>query len=158
MRLALLAAVIILPACAQVQPIKDCRALQAEVTALRARVKLLEAANTVPAARQAVALPGTAAKPAAKRVIVIEEPYSRSGCRQSLFKGMESSKWQDADAWLDLEKGQQPAQAEALLGPEHYDERGGNNVIWYYGKCGASSKAQVLFTKGRLAGWRAPAR
>lgn len=157
MRLALIAAVMVLPLWAQAEPAKDCRALQTEVTALRARVKALEAANMAPAPRQAARLPGTAAKPAAKRVIVIEEPYSRSGCRQSLFKGAETGKWQDADPWLDLEKGQLPAAVEALLGPEHYDERGGNNVIWHYGKCGASSKAQVLFTKGRLADWRKPA-
>ena len=118
---------------------------------------MLEAANAQPLLKQAAPLPGTAAKPAAKRIVVVEEPYSRSGCRQSLFEGATPGKWQDADLWVDLEKGQLPAQVEALLGPEHYDERGGDSIIWHYGKCGASSMAQVLFTKGRLADWRKPA-
>lgn len=143
-------------------PATDCTALQQEVTQLRARVRTLEAAlrpvATAPAQTAASALPGTAAKPAATQTLVIEEPYSRSGCSKGLFAGIAPAKWQGADLWLDLEKGQSPAAVEALLGVEHYDERGGANVIWHYGKCGAASKAQVLFSSGRLADWRAPSR
>jgi len=147
-----------LPLLVSAQAPRDCRALQAEVAALKARIKVLEAANPALPSKQSAPLPGTAAKPAAKRVVVIEEPYSRSGCRRSLFDEPTPAKWQDADLWLDLEKGQLPTQVEALLGPEHFDERGGNNVIWHYGKCGASSIGQVLFTKGRLVDWRKPER
>lgn len=158
MRLALMAIAAALPLLVAAQVPNDCRALQTEVEALRARVKILEAANAQPLPKQPAALPGTAAKPAAKQIVIVEEPYSRSGCRQSLFEGAASAKWQDVELWLELEKGQLPAKVEALLGPEHYDERGGNNVIWHYGKCGASSMAQVLFTNGKLADWRKPSR
>ena len=140
----------------------DCSALQQEVTQLRERVRMLEATlspvATAPAQTAASALPGTAAKPAAIQTLVIEEPYSRTGCSKGLFAGIAPAKWQNADLWLDLEKGQSPAAVEALLGVEHYDERGGGNVIWHYGKCGAASRAQVLFSNGQLADWRVPAR
>ena len=136
----------------------DCSALQQEVTQLRAKVSTLEAAlrPVAPTQTPASALPGTAAKPAATQTLVIEEPYSRSGCSKGLFAGIAPAKWQDGNLWLDLEKGQSPAAVEALLGIEHFDERGGANVIWHFGKCGAASRAQVLFTDGRLADWRAP--
>ena len=138
----------------------DCPALQAELETLRAKVRTLEAAQrplvTAPAPSAASALPGTAPKPAATTTVVIEEPYSRSGCRKSLFERIAPAKWQDASLWLDLERGQTPAEVEAMLGAEHYDEQGGGNIAWLYGKCGASSMAQVLFTRGKLADWRAP--
>jgi hypothetical protein len=136
----------------------DCAALQTEVEQLRARVKALEAAQThlAPPVDAAPVLPGAAAKPAAVATVVVEEPYSRTGCSKGLFKGIEPARWQETDLWLDLEKGQSPAAVEKLLGVEHYDERGGDKVIWHYGKCGASSMAQVLFTKGLLSDWRAP--
>lgn len=136
----------------------DCSALQQEVMKLRAQVRALEAAGRPITSHQAAAsaLPGTAAKPAATQTLVVEEPYSRTGCSKGLFTGIAPAKWQDANLWLDLEKDQSPAAVEALLGVEHYDERGGANVIWHFGKCGAASKAQVLFTNGKLADWRAP--
>ena len=154
----------------------ECSALQVEVETLRARLKAYEAASaplalpalapvaaaapelappTPPAAAAAV-LPGAAAKPAPVQRVVIEEPYSRTGCSKGLFKGIDPAPWQEATLWLDLEKGLTAAEVEALLGVEHYDERGGRNVIWHYGKCGASSKAQALFVDGKLADWRAP--
>lgn len=139
----------------------ECAALQTEVETLRAKVRELEAAlvPTPTAAPQTAdtALPGTAAKPEAVKKLVIEEPYSRTGCSRGLFKGIDPARWQDPELWLELEKGQSPAEVEKLLGVEHYDERGGNSVVWHYGKCGASSMAQVLFTRGKLADWRAPA-
>ena len=142
-------------------PAAECSALQAEVETLRAKVLALEGA-LLPAPSAAAqtadtALPGTAAKPEAVKKLVIEEPYSRTGCSRGLFKGIEPARWQEPDLWLELEKGQSPAQVEKLLGIEHYDERGGGNIVWHYGKCGASSMAQVLFKQGRLADWRAPA-
>ena len=141
-------------------PAAECAALQTEVETLRAKVRTLEAALSpvATAPPQAASRPGTAAKPAATATLVIEEPYSRSGCSRGLFKGIEPAQWQESDRWLDLEKGQSPAEVEKLLGAEHYDERGGSNVIWHYGKCGASSRAQVLFTNSKLADWRAPSR
>lgn len=137
-------------------PEADCPALQAEVETLRAKVRALEAAQHPAEPAAASVLPGAAAKPAATATVVIEEPYSRTGCRKGLFESIAPAKWQDAQLWLDLERGQTPAQVEALLGVEHYDEQGGGNVLWHFGKCGFSSLAQVLFTKGRLADWRAP--
>ncbi|MES2883310.1 MAG: hypothetical protein V4709_00775 [Pseudomonadota bacterium] len=141
-------------------PAADCTALHAELETLRAKVRTLEAAQRLPVAptapAAASALPGTAAKPTATATVVIEEPYSRTGCRKGLFEPIAAAKWQDAQLWLDLERGQSPAEVERLLGVEHYDEQGGGNVIWHYGKCGAASLAQVLFTQGRLADWRAP--
>lgn len=142
-------------------PAAECSALQTEVETLRAKVLALEAAlipaPTAPPQTADTALPGTAAKPEAVKKLVIEEPYSRTGCSRGLFKGIEAARWQDTDLWLELEKGQSPAQVEKLLGVEHYDERGGGNIVWHYGKCGDSSMAQVLFEQGRLADWRAPA-
>lgn len=137
--------------------ISECAALQTEVETLRAKLRAYE---STPVAVQPVdtQLPGVAAKPAALQKMVIEEPYSRSGCSQGLFKGITPAIWQDSSLWLDLAKGQTPAAVEALLGVEHYDERGGSNVIWHFGKCGAASQAQVLFTNGKLANWRAPSR
>lgn len=135
----------------------ECEALKTEVETLRARVKLLESAATAtPAAPAAAQLPGTAAKPAAVQKVVVEEPYSRTGCSLGLFKGIPPGKWQKIDLWGELEKGQTPAQVEAILGPEHYDESGGGNVIWHYGRCGVASRAQALFSKGRLEDWRPP--
>lgn len=138
----------------------ECGALQAEVEALRAKVRLLEAAaqTVTTAPKQAdAALPGMAAKPAAVAKVVIEEPYSRTGCSRGLFKGIAPARWQDQELWRDLARDQTPAEVEKLLGVEHYDERGGRNVIWHYGNCGASSRAQVLFTDGKVADWQAPA-
>lgn len=151
-----------LPSAGAAPATTDCSTFQQEVTQLRERVRMLEAAlrpvATAPAQTAASTLPGTAAKPAATQTLVIEEPYSRTGCSKGLFAGIAPAKWQNADLWLDLEKGQSPAAVEALLGVEHYDERGGGNVIWHYGKCGAASRAQVLFSNGQLADWRVPAR
>lgn len=141
-------------------PASECSALQAEVEALRAKVRALEASAlpvTTPPQQAAAALPGTAAKPAAVARVVIEEPYSRTGCSRGLFKGIAPARWQDIELWRDLAQGQSPAEVEQLLGIEHYDERGGRNVIWHYGNCGASSRAQVLFTDGKVADWQAPA-
>ena len=139
---------------------ETCTALQAEVETLRARLKLLEAAAVPTAALPALApvAPGLAAKPAAIQRVVVEEPYSRTGCSEGLFKGIAYARWQDADLWLELEKGLSPAEVEKLLGVEHYDEEGGGNLLWHYGKCGAASRAQLLFTKGKLVDWRAPSR
>lgn len=142
---------------ASAAPASECSALHAEVETLRAKVRAFEAsALPIPQARTEAALPGTAAKPAAVATLVVEEPYSRTGCSQGLFKGIPDARWQDPELWLELDKGQSPAKVEKLLGVEHYDERGGGNVIWHYGRCGASSRAQVLFTDGKLSDWRAP--
>ncbi len=136
----------------------DCSAQRSELESLRARVRTLEATllSAAPAQPNDTVLPGTAAKPAARATVVVEEPYSRTGCSRGLFKGVAAAAWQDAELWSELEKGQSPAQVEKLLGVQHYDEQGGDNVIWHFGKCGASSRAQVLFTNGKLADWRAP--
>ncbi len=141
----------------------DCAALRVEVETLRAKVHALEAAaqtiNVIAPTRAADAtLPGTAAKPAATQTLVIEEPYSRTGCSRGLFKGIEPARWQDPELWFELEKGMSPAAVEALLGVEHYDQQGGGDVVWHYGRCAASSRAQALFSKGKLADWRPPSR
>jgi len=159
MRAFALAIVLLTPSLAAANA--DCTALQAEVEALRARVQVLEAkadetALTPLPSLQSV-LPGAAAKPAATATVVVEEPYSRTGCSRGLFKGIEPARWQDPDLWLDLKKGQTPAEVEQQLGVEHYDEHDGNKVIWHYGKCELRSKAQVLFVDGKLMDWRVPA-
>ncbi len=137
----------------------SCSALQTEVENLRARVKQLEAAAlpaTASTPASISALPGTAAKPPPQQYVVVEEPYSTTGCSRGLLKGIPPGKWQDTNLWSGLEKGQSPGAVEALLGAEHYDASGGGNVMWQYGKCGKSSMAQVLFSNGKLADWRAP--
>lgn len=149
---------------------ESCADAQAEVQRLREQVSALQAAlaaasspvgasaaNIAASATTAPALPGTAAKPAPEVRVVVEEPYSRTGCSRGLLKGIAPAAWQDAELWKDLRKGQTPVEVEALLGPEHYDVSGGGNVIWHYGRCGKSSMGQALFTNGRLADWRAPA-
>jgi hypothetical protein len=153
----LLAALLPLTGIAQNQ---SCTDTQAEVQRLREQVRTLQAAldakadaATVPAS---ATLPGTAAKPAPQVRVVVEEPYSHTGCSRGLLKGIAPAQWQDGELWKDLRNGQTPAEVEALLGPEHYDETGGGNVLWHYGRCGKSSMGQVLFTGGQLSGWRAP--
>lgn len=142
----------------QAEEAADCAALRVEVQALREKVAVLEAMTRTPAISMAAqsadaALPGISAKPDA-----IEKPYSRTGCSKGLFQNSKAARWQDVERWADLEKGLSQAEVEALLGVEHYDENGGGNIIWHYGKCDASSRAQVLFDNGRLMDWRAPSR
>lgn len=148
------------PAASQAIEPTACTALQAEVETLRAKLRALETAAAPAAVPAAIApaVEGLAPKPAPVQRVVVEQPYSRTGCSESLFKGMAPARWQDGDLWLDLEKGLSPAAVEKLLGVEHYDEQGGGNLVWHYGKCGAASRAQLLFTDGKLANWRAPSR
>lgn len=163
------------------EPAGSCEALKAENEALKARLRALEAqlpttaSTAAPSAARApvearpapvpavaapvppaAALPGLAPKPAPKRVVVEEEPYSRSGCRAGLFTPLPHARWMEKDRWLDLEKGMSPVEVEQLLGPEHYDSVGGSRVKWEYGKCEAASKAQLLFDQGQLLDWRPP--
>lgn len=141
----------------------NCSMEQAEISRLQARVLELEKALRAPAPNAAAstspaAAPGLAPKPANKIVVVEEEPYSRSGCRPSVFQDVPYAKWMDGELWLELEKGMSPVEVESLLGPEHYDTAGGGNVKWEYGKCGARARAQLLFVQGQLADWRAPSK
>ncbi|MES2683230.1 MAG: hypothetical protein V4650_06875 [Pseudomonadota bacterium] len=158
----LCAAAIVGPAWSAAAEPESCKALQAEVETLRARLLALEAVSpAVPVVAPLpvpAAAPGLAAKPAAIQRVVVEAAYSRTGCSAGLFKGIAPARWQDADLWLDLEKGLSAVEVERLLGVEHYDEQGGGNMVWHYGKCGSDSRAQVLFTNGKLADWRAPSR
>lgn len=163
MRNALVVASLVLAFSSATAATDDCAADRAELEALRAKVKLLEAgqlradtAAPTPAAAAPAPLPGAAAKPAAVARVVIEEPYSKTGCRKNVFTSLTPAAWQDAELWLDLDIGMSAAEVEKLLGVEHYDEAGGNRVVWHYGKCGASSRAQVLFDHGKLTDWRAP--
>lgn len=135
-----------------------CAASAAEVEALRARVRELEAALAPAAAATpaTAALPGTAPRPAMVTTVTVEPAYSRTGCTRGLLGSIADAPWRDADRWADLKQGDAPAHVEALLGPEHFDEQGGGNVVWHYGRCGKRSMAQALFTNGRLAEWRAP--
>ncbi len=153
--------VLCLPALVSAEPTPPaCTALQAELDTLRAQLHRFEAAEKIAAPiavlNAEAVLPGTVAKPPATQILVIEQPYSKTGCRLGLFQAPARAKWQDTELWLDLEKELSPAAVEALLGSEHYDVRGGDNVIWQYGKCGASSQAQVMFSNSKLADWRAP--
>lgn len=142
-----------------------CADLQAENQALKARIQQLEAASALQGA-PAVATPapaaidpktpGLAPKPAKTVRIVEEEPYSRSGCRAGLFTPLPPARWMERDRWEDLEKGMSAVEVERMLGVEHYDTEGGGRIKWEYGKCGSSSKAQLLFENGRLIDWRAP--
>ncbi|TAJ53490.1 MAG: hypothetical protein EPN60_01245 [Nevskiaceae bacterium] len=140
----------------------SCSTEQAEINRLKARVLELEKALRSPAPPEAVsvstgtAATGLAPKPANKIVVVEEEPYSRSGCRPSLFQDVPYAKWMDPELWMELDKGMSPAEVEGLLGPEHYDTAGGGNVKWEYGKCGARARAQLLFEQGKLSDWRLP--
>lgn len=139
----------------------SCSAEQAEINRLQARVLELEKALRGPsipeaASSAATATPGLAPKPANKIVVVEEEPYSRSGCRPSLFQDVPYAKWMDTELWMELEKGMSPPEVENLLGPEHYDTAGGGNVKWEYGKCGPRARAELLFKQGVLSDWRLP--
>lgn len=141
----------------------SCSTEQAEISRLQARVLELEKALRGPAPAAAAstapaAPPGLAPKPANKIVVVEEEPYSRSGCSLGLFQSIPYAKWMDTELWLELEKGMRPAEVESLLGPEHYDTAAGNNLKWEYGRCGARSDAQLLFSQGKLADWRPPSK
>ncbi|WP_148044750.1 hypothetical protein [Stagnimonas aquatica] len=152
----------ILPLMAAADP-ASCLAEQAEISRLQARVLELEKALRGPAAPEAAstaptASPGLAPKPANKIVVVEEEPYSRSGCRPSLFQDVPYAKWMDPELWMELEKGMSPVAVESLLGPEHYDTAGGGNVKWEYGKCGPRARAELLFEKGQLSDWRLPSK
>jgi hypothetical protein len=141
----------------------SCSTEQAEISRLQARVLELEKALRSPAPPAAAsaaptAAPGLAPKPANKIVVVEEEPYSRSGCRPSVFQDVPYAKWMNGELWLELEKGMSPVEVESLLGAEHYDTAGGGNVKWEYGKCGARARAQLLFVQGQLADWRPPSK
>lgn len=146
-----------------------CASQDAEITALKARIRELEALHkpataTAPAptasAQAALppASPGLAPKPPAQVVVTEVEPYSRSGCRPSLFQDIPYAIWMDEHRWEELHKGMSAVEVETLLGPEHYDTAGGGNVKWEYGKCGEQARAELLFVRGKLAEWRAPRR
>lgn len=120
----LLAALLPLTGIAQNQ---SCTDTQAEVQRLREQVRTLQAAldakadaATVPAS---ATLPGTAAKPAPQVRVVVEEPYSHTGCSRGLLKGIAPAQWQDGELWKDLRNGQTPAEVEALLGPDGASEQ-----------------------------------
>lgn len=168
----LLSCLLLATAAARAQPTPTgCEVLRAENAALKARVQVLEAAlqagsqpaaavvppaTPVPPGPPVAVAPGLAPKPAVKQVLVEEEPYSRSGCRPSMFKALPHAIWMETDRWEDLAKGMSDVEVERRLGPEHYDTTGGGRVKWEYGKCGLQSKAQLLFEQGRLVDWRAP--
>jgi len=139
-----------------------CAALQSENEALKARIRELETglaavvAPATPVAPPAPVEPGLAPKPAKTVRVVEEEPYSRTGCRPSLFTPIPAARWMETDLWDGLEKGMAAVDVEKLLGVEHYDTSGGGRTKWEYGKCGQSSRAQLLFENGRLIDWRSP--
>lgn len=144
-----------------------CADLQTENQALKARIQQLEAASKIAAPAPTADTPtataaiepkatGLAPKPANTVRVIEEEPYSRSGCRAGLFTPLPPARWMERDRWEDLKKGMSAVEVELMLGIEHYDTGGGGRIKWEYGKCGISSKAQLLFENGRLIDWRAP--
>lgn len=165
MRKALLLALMLLPFTGQAA--EDCAALRAEVEALKLQVLQLQNAQAA-AALAPKPLPQVAATVAAAAdnvpastnqrtlKVVTEEAYTRTGCRKGLFTGAPPGKWQEREAWDNLEKGMSPRQVEDLLGVEHYNLGDGRNVKWEYGKCEAFVSAAVLFVDGQLSDWRAP--
>lgn len=134
---------------------ESCTDLQAENSALKARIAELELRGNAALPPSPVILPGTAAKPSPEVQVRVVAPYSRTGCSTGLFNSAPRARWQDAD-WQDLLKGMTAAEVETLLGVEHFDVTGGGNTIWQFGKCGNTAIAEALFSQGLLEHWRAP--
>ncbi len=80
-------------------------------------------------------------------------PYDHTGCSRGLFQRSTQAKWDVADNWDGLKRGQSMAEVEKLLGKEHFDAGGGERVQWQYGKCGSYSAGYVTFKNGAVQAW-----
>lgn len=86
----------------------------------------------------------------------LSPPYDHAGCSRALGKGPMPAKWTDADNWLDVQRGQSPADVEKEVGKEHFDTQGRGLVEWQYGKCGDSVAGRVVFQDNRVVSIQAP--
>jgi hypothetical protein len=83
-------------------------------------------------------------------------PYTRTGCSRDLFSGPPPAKWNEADNWRGVRKGESAAEVEGALGKEHFDAAGRGLVEWQYGKCGDVVGGRVLFQNGQVVSWQVP--
>jgi hypothetical protein len=86
----------------------------------------------------------------------LSPPYDHAGCSRDLFKGPVPAKWNEADNWLDVERGQNMADVEKSLGKEHFTAQGRGLVEWQYGKCGDHVAGRVLFQDGKVVSLQVP--
>ncbi|MDR3414971.1 MAG: hypothetical protein P4L83_02190 [Nevskia sp.] len=83
-------------------------------------------------------------------------PYERTGCSRGALQGPPPLKWNNADNWQGLHRGQSMAEVEDQLGKEHHDVSGHGLVEWQYGKCGKAVSGAVRFDKGQVLSWQVP--
>lgn len=83
-------------------------------------------------------------------------PYNRTGCSLELFKGPPPAKWNNAENWRGLGRGNSQSEVEAQLGKEHFDVSNHGRTEWQYGKCGDLVSGRVQFEGGKVVFWQAP--
>ena len=86
----------------------------------------------------------------------LSPPYDKTGCSAGVFKGPPPAKWNNADNWLNIGRGQSMAEVESALGKEHFNADGHGRIEWQYGKCGDAVSGRVLFKDGKVVLWQAP--
>ncbi|MDE0852820.1 MAG: hypothetical protein OSA97_00175 [Nevskia sp.] len=83
-------------------------------------------------------------------------PYNRTGCSLELFRGPPPAKWNNAENWRGLGRGDSQSEVEAQLGKEHFDVSNHGRTEWQYGKCGDLVSGRVQFEGGKVVFWQAP--
>jgi hypothetical protein len=86
----------------------------------------------------------------------LSPPYDHTGCSRALGKGPMPAKWNEADNWLDVQRGQSKDEVEKSLGKEHFDAQGRGLVEWQYGKCGDNVAGRVVFKDDRVVSFQVP--
>ncbi len=83
-------------------------------------------------------------------------PYDRTGCSREMFAGPPPAKWNDAENWRGIYRGESMAEVEQAVGKEHFDRSSRGRVEWQYGKCGSAVSGSALFEGGKLISWQVP--
>jgi hypothetical protein len=86
----------------------------------------------------------------------LSPPYDHAGCSRALGKGPVPAKWNEADNWLDVQRGLSMEEVEKSLGKEHFNAQGRGVTEWQYGKCGDTVAGRVLFQDGKVVSWQTP--
>jgi hypothetical protein len=66
------------------------------------------------------------------------------------------ARWNDADNWLDVQRGQSMDEVEKALGKEHFNVQGRGLVVWQYGKCGDNVAGRVVFQDSKVVSFQLP--